>query len=60
MKTNICIESYQVEGEIQGENDSVQKLLQDVNKGPRHAHVVKLEKNDIDTLEGESEFTIRK
>ncbi|OKL55764.1 hypothetical protein UA08_09039 [Talaromyces atroroseus] len=49
-----------VEGEIQGEDSLVQKLLQDVNKGPRHAHVVKLEKSEIDTSEGESAFTVRK
>jgi acylphosphatase len=49
-----------VEGEIQGEDTLVQKLLQDINKGPRHAHVVKLEKSDIETAEGESAFTVRK
>lgn len=50
----------QVEGEIQGEDNLVQKLLQDVNKGPRYARVVKLEKSDIETTEGESAFTVRK
>lgn len=50
----------QVEGEIQGEPDLVQKLLKDVDKGPRHAHVVKLEKSDIDTQEDEKSFEIRR
>ncbi|KAL1970156.1 hypothetical protein VTN77DRAFT_6561 [Rasamsonia byssochlamydoides] len=49
-----------VEGEAQGEEESLQKLLQDVNKGPRLAHVVKVEKKDIDTQEGESNFVIRR
>lgn len=61
-RSNCCtyFVAIQVEGEIQGEDGLVQKLLQDVNKGPRHAHVVKLEKSDIETAEGESAFTIRK
>jgi acylphosphatase len=50
----------QVEGEIQGEPDLVQKLLKDVDKGPRHAHVVKLEKSDIDIQEDETSFEIRR
>ncbi|GAM34090.1 acylphosphatase family protein [Talaromyces pinophilus] len=49
-----------VEGEIQGEPDLVQKLLKDVDKGPRHAHVVKLEKSDIDIQEDETSFEIRR
>ena len=50
----------QVEGEIQGEPDLVQKLLKDVDKGPRHAHVVKLEKSDIDIQDDETSFEIRR
>lgn len=50
----------QVEGEIQGEPDLVQKLLKDVDKGPRHAHVVKLEKSDINIQEDETSFEIRR
>lgn len=50
----------QVEGEIQGEPDLVQKLLKDVDRGPRHAHVVKLEKSDIDIQEDETSFEIRR
>lgn len=50
----------QVEGEIQGEPDLVQKLLKDVDKGPRHAHVVKLEKSEVETQEDEKSFEIRR
>ncbi|EED23518.1 acylphosphatase family protein [Talaromyces stipitatus ATCC 10500] len=49
-----------VEGEIQGEPELVQKLLKDVDKGPRHAQVVKLEKTDIETQEDEISFEIRR
>jgi acylphosphatase len=37
----------------------VQKLLKDLDNGPRHAHVVKLEKQEIDVVEGEQEFEVR-
>ncbi|KAE8556251.1 hypothetical protein EYB25_000952 [Talaromyces marneffei] len=50
----------QVEGEVQGEPDLVQKLLKDVDKGPRHAHVVKLEKGEVETLDDEESFEIRR
>lgn len=37
----------------------MQKLLKDLNAGPRAAHVVKLEKKEIDFLEGESSFVVK-
>jgi acylphosphatase len=48
-----------VEGEAQGEDDGIQKLLTDLNQGPRHAHVVKLEKEEMSVVDGESGFDIR-
>ncbi|KAH8678945.1 Acylphosphatase-like domain-containing protein [Tricladium varicosporioides] len=48
-----------VEGEVQGEEDGVQKLLKDIDKGPTHAHVVKLEKSEIEVVEGEIGFEVR-
>ncbi|PGG97717.1 hypothetical protein AJ80_09652 [Polytolypa hystricis UAMH7299] len=48
----------QVEGEAQGEEVSLQKLLKDIERGPRLAHVVKLEKSEIDPKEGESLFLV--
>ncbi|KAJ9195107.1 hypothetical protein DTO166G4_2897 [Paecilomyces variotii] len=48
-----------VEGEAQGSDESLQKLLKDINKGPRLAHVVKVEKQEIDPKEGESNFVVR-
>jgi len=48
-----------VEGEAQGDSDSIQKLLKDLDRGPTHAHVVKLEKQEQNVKEGESSFEIR-
>ncbi|KAL4733756.1 Acylphosphatase-like domain-containing protein [Aspergillus similis] len=49
-----------VEGEAQGSEESIQKFLKDINNGPRHAHVVKLEKKTLDSKDGESQFGLRK
>ena len=48
-----------MEGEAQGSEDALQKLLKDLNNGPRAAHVVKLEKKEIDAVEGESSFVAK-
>ncbi|KAL4759263.1 acylphosphatase [Aspergillus foveolatus] len=49
-----------VEGEAQGSEESIQKFLNDINNGPRLAHVVKLEKKALDPKNGESQFGLRK
>ena len=46
----------QVEGEAQGEEDSIKNLLKDLNNGPAAAHVVKLESSELEEKEGESSF----
>ncbi|CAG9971332.1 unnamed protein product [Clonostachys byssicola] len=48
-----------VEGEAQGSVDAMKQFLQAVDKGPRHAHVVKLDKEGRDLVEDESAFEIR-
>ncbi|MCJ1354202.1 MAG: hypothetical protein MMC33_004189 [Icmadophila ericetorum] len=48
-----------VEGEAQGDEEAIKKLLKDLNNGPSYAHVVKLEKSEIDVVEGESEFVVK-
>ncbi|KAI9810848.1 MAG: hypothetical protein M1827_006055 [Pycnora praestabilis] len=48
-----------VEGEAQGDEESLQKLLKDINQGPSAAHVVKVEKSEADVKEGESSFEAR-
>lgn len=45
-----------VEGEAQGDEESLQKLLKDLNHGPSAAHVVKVEKTEHEVKEGESSF----
>ncbi|PYI18468.1 acylphosphatase [Aspergillus violaceofuscus CBS 115571] len=49
-----------VEGEAQGPKESVQKLLKDLNNGPRLAHVVKLEQKEIGVKDGEEKFSCYK
>ena len=49
----------QVEGEVQGDDDSVQKLLKDIDNGPTHAHVVRVDKSDMDVVDGENGFEVR-
>lgn len=46
----------EVEGEAQGDSDSIEKLLNDINKGPSAAYVVKVNKTDIEVKEGERSF----
>jgi len=48
-----------VEGEAQGDEEGIKKFLKDIDKGPTHAHVVKLEKTDLDVKQGETGFEIR-
>lgn len=45
-----------VTGEAQGSEDSIKSFLKDLNNGPRAAQVVKVEKEEIRTKEGESSF----
>lgn len=49
----------EVEGEVQGDDDSVQKLLRDVARGPSMAHVVKVDKTDKEVEEGETSFEVK-
>lgn len=48
-----------VEGEAQGPTDAIATFLEAVGKGPRHSHVAKLDKKDLDVVEGEDGFHIR-
>ncbi|KAL8690356.1 MAG: hypothetical protein Q9218_004179 [Villophora microphyllina] len=51
--------SDQVEGEAQGDNESIQKLLKVLESGPPAASVTKVDTSEIDTKEGESSFTTK-
>jgi acylphosphatase len=50
----------QVEGEVQGNDETLQKFFKDIDKGPRLAHVVKVEKRDLSPEEGEDHFAVRR
>ncbi|KAL0640246.1 hypothetical protein Q9L58_000807 [Maublancomyces gigas] len=45
-----------VEGEAQGEEESIKHFLKDLDKGPLAAHVIRVDKTDKEVLEGEGEF----
>ncbi|KAJ5595054.1 acylphosphatase [Penicillium hispanicum] len=47
-----------VEGEAQGDEETLKKLFQQLDKGPRLAHVVKLEKRELEPKEGEDHFAV--
>ncbi|EQB55688.1 acylphosphatase [Colletotrichum gloeosporioides Cg-14] len=49
-----------VEGEAQGEEDALKKLLKDIDDGPRSARVVKLDHEDRDLVDGEEGFLVRR
>ena len=48
-----------VEGEAQGQDNSLEQLVKDLSVGPSHAKVDKLEKNEIGTVDGELGFDVR-
>ncbi|KAL8666831.1 MAG: hypothetical protein Q9202_001071 [Teloschistes flavicans] len=51
--------SDQVEGEAQGDDESIQKLLKVLKSGPPAASVTKVDTSEIDAKEGESSFTVK-
>lgn len=51
---------YQIEGEAQGEDDALQKMVKEIGLGPKHARVVKVETEDIPVVEGETEFVVKR
>ncbi|KAJ5899459.1 hypothetical protein N7495_004203 [Penicillium taxi] len=55
VRNTIC---GKVEGEVQGDEETVKKLLTQINKGPRFAHVVKLEKREIEPIQSEGDFLV--
>ncbi|KAE9582858.1 hypothetical protein CGMCC3_g921 [Colletotrichum fructicola] len=53
-------DNNKVEGEAQGEEDALKKLLKDLDDGPRSARVVKLDHEDRDLVDGEEGFLVRR
>jgi acylphosphatase len=50
----------QVEGEAQGEEDAIKSFLKDIDRGPKHAHVVRLDHEDRELVEDENAFEVRR
>lgn len=53
-------EGGKVEGEAQGPPDMLHKFLKDVDNGPIHAHVVRLDKEERGVIEGDENFVVRR
>ncbi|KAL7791019.1 Acylphosphatase [Trichoderma ceciliae] len=49
-----------VEGEAQGDDDSMQRFFKDVGQGPSHARVTKVVKEERDVVEGDGSFEVRR
>ncbi|KAM5430481.1 putative acylphosphatase [Microsporum canis] len=47
-----------VEGEAQGEDESLSKLMKDISSGPSHARVDGVDKTDIELKQGETKFLV--
>ncbi|TRX97870.1 hypothetical protein FHL15_001080 [Xylaria flabelliformis] len=43
-----------------GSPDAIKQFLKAIDEGPRHARVVKLDKEDRELVEGESQFEVRR
>ena len=53
------VDAWQVTGEAQGDEASLEKFLGDLSKGPSLAEVEKVEKKEISTEQNESFFDVR-
>ncbi|KAG4416738.1 hypothetical protein IFR04_010140 [Cadophora malorum] len=49
-----------VEGEAQAEDDVLHKFMKDVESGPSHSTVDKVEKQETDVVDGETGFEVRR
>ncbi|KAK8048979.1 hypothetical protein PG994_010709 [Apiospora phragmitis] len=52
-------DNQKVEGEAQGEESTLKQFLKDINQGPSHSKVMKVDQEDRDVQEGESQFEVR-
>ncbi|KAI1956824.1 hypothetical protein LOZ58_006136 [Ophidiomyces ophidiicola] len=57
--SHYCVLTHRkVEGEAQGDDESVQRLLVDIAQGPPHAQVLKLENSEINPKAGDARFQV--
>lgn len=48
-----------VEGEAQGSSEHIETFISELNKGPSHSSVSKVETSDINVVDGERGFGVR-
>lgn len=53
-------ENGKVEGEAQGPDKNLKDFLKEVDKGPRHAQVVRLDTEERSVIPDEKEFELRR
>jgi acylphosphatase len=49
-----------VEGEVQGAKDILKGFVKELDKGPKHAHVIRVDTKELDLIDGEKEFAVRR
>ncbi|KFZ01753.1 hypothetical protein V500_00637 [Pseudogymnoascus sp. VKM F-4518 (FW-2643)] len=54
------IAGEKIEGEAQGDESALQKMVKEIKTGPPNAVVVKVEMEDISVVEGEKEFVVKR
>ncbi|KAK0733910.1 acylphosphatase, partial [Lasiosphaeria miniovina] len=53
-------DNNKVEGEAQGTEEAISNFLKNVDNGPNHAHVVRLDREERDVVEDEAGFEVRR
>ncbi|RPA79331.1 Acylphosphatase [Ascobolus immersus RN42] len=53
-------DNEKVEGEVQGASDIVKGFVKELHKGPKHARVDKVDTKELDSIDGENGFEIRR
>lgn len=53
-------DNEKVVGEAQGSPEAIKQFLEAINQGPQHARVVKLDKENRELVEDETQFEIRR
>ncbi|OBT66683.1 acylphosphatase [Pseudogymnoascus sp. 23342-1-I1] len=54
------IAGEKIEGEAQGDESALLKMVKEIKTGPPNAVVVKVETEDIPVVEGEKEFVVKR
>ncbi|KFY19332.1 hypothetical protein V493_08009, partial [Pseudogymnoascus sp. VKM F-4281 (FW-2241)] len=54
------IAGEKIDGEAQGDEGQLQKMVTEIKAGPPNAVVVKVETEDIPVVDGEKEFVVKR